>query len=521
MKEIKHVTVKAGRIVAKLAAIVALTLTFQSAHAQTSGTASERSYREGRRVLDAGIEALGGLAALRKIDDVSVKFSGINYARNQSHSPDTAYFKGTIDGWLLLDSKSNRMKIEQASTSPGFKFQGGQIMKGEKGLALDLTAKTATPFTNANGIANISRARFPHILLLTALDRAATLRSLGQDDFNGKKQNVITFATSDGTQFTMYFDAATNLLTKLENLDTDSTAGDVTQEFIFPGYASAGALKFPTGRTVRRGGDVTQEVKISDVQVNTHPAETTFERPQGFADLPANNPTPTPTVTELAKDVYLVQDAANGYNVMFVAMNDHVVVFEAPLNDGTSKRVMAKIKETVPNKPIKQVVVTHFHDDHSGGVRTYLAEGVTLVTTPGNKNYFEKMAKAVRTIAPDALSWSPRPASIEVVENMKKVLTDGQHTVELYDIGAGPHTKEMLIAYLPKEKIVFQGDLLNLPPFGTTIVTPGNETTVHFAKRIQELGLAVDKIVAVHGRTATTTELQAALEKFRELNAMK
>ncbi|MEO8436383.1 MAG: hypothetical protein ABI596_15890, partial [Pyrinomonadaceae bacterium] len=312
MKETKHATVKCGTTLVKLAAIMALALSFQSAYAQTSGTASEKSYREARRVLDAGITALGGLPAIRKVDDVSVKFSGINYARNQSASPDTAYFKGTIDGSLLLDSKGNRMTFQQVSTAPGFKFQGRQILKSEKGLNFDMTARTATPFTNPNGIATISRARFPHALLLTALDRAATLRSLGQDDFKGKKQNVVAFATSDGTQFTMYFDAATNLLTKLENLDTDSTAGDVTQEFIFPDYATAAGLKFPTGRIVRRGGEVTQEVKISDVQVNTHPAESVFERPDGFADLPANNPTPTPTVTELAKDVYLVQDAANG-----------------------------------------------------------------------------------------------------------------------------------------------------------------------------------------------------------------
>jgi glyoxylase-like metal-dependent hydrolase (beta-lactamase superfamily II) len=501
-----------------LAATMALLLSAQMVWAQGAKTASEKSYREARRVLDAGIAAMGGLEALRKLEDVSAKWSGKNFARNQSPSPDTAYFQGTVEGSMTFDAKGNRVLFEQVSTLPGFRFHNRQIMKAEKGMAYDMTSKAVTPFTNPNAIANLTRARFPHAMLLAALDRAGTLRSLGQDDLNGKRQNVIAFATSDGTQWTLYFDAATNLLTKMENLDTDSTAGDVAQEFIFPAYASAGNLKFPTGRIVRRGGEVTQDIKISDVQVNTHPAESAFEGPQGFEALPVNNPTPTPTVTELAKDVYLVQDAANGYNVMFVAMNDHVLVVEAPLNDGTSKRVMAKIKETVPNKPVKYLVTTHFHDDHSGGVRTYLAEGATLVTTPGNKAYFEKMAKAERTIAPDALSLTPRTPTIEVVQNMKKVFTDGQHTVELYDIGAGPHTKEMLIVYLPKEKILFQGDLLNLPPFGTTMVTPGNETTAHFADRLKALGLAVEKIAAVHGRTATMAELQAAVEKFRAAN---
>ena len=514
MKKVLHVS-------ASLAIILAFLFSTQQANAQGAKTASEKSYREARRVLDAGLDAHGGAASLRKIEDVTFKWTGINYSRNQSHSPDTAYFQGQVEGSLTYDAKGNRMLFEQWSLAPGFKFHGRQIMKGEKGLAFDMTGKTATPFTNPTGLATISRSRFPHVMLLNALERAQTLRSLGQDDFNGKKQNVIAYATADGAQITLYFDAATNLLTKFENLDTDSTAGDVTQEFIYTGYTTVAGVKMPAGRIVRRGGETVQELKIADAQINTHPAETAFERPQGFEDLPANNPTPTPTVTELAKDVYLVQDAANGYNVMFVAMNDHILVAEAPLNDGTSKRVMAKIRETVPNKPIKYVVTTHFHDDHSGGVRTYLAEGATLVTTPGNKSYFEKMAASTRTIAPDALALNPRAPSIEVVQNLKKVFTDGQHTVELYDIGAGPHTKEMLIVYLPKEKIVFQGDLLNLPAFGTTIITPGNETTAHFADRLKELGLAVDKIVAVHGRTASMAELQAAVEKFRSTKISK
>ena len=72
----------------------------------------------------------------------------------------------------------------------------------------------------------------------------------------------------------------------------------------------------------------------------------------------------------------------------------------------------------------------------------------------------------------------------------------------------------MLIVYLPKEKIVFEGDMLGLPA-GSTLIPAANETTVHFANRLKELGLAVDKIASVHGRTATMGDLQAAVEKFR------
>ena len=503
-----------------LAIVLGLWLFASQANAQAAKTVSEKSYAEARRVLDAGITALGGREAISRVEDISLKFNGINYARNQSASPEMPYFEGRTEGELTLDTKGNRAIIEQTNRLPGFKFHFRQIVKADKGVALNMEDKTATTFTNPNALPNLARTRFPHAMLMTALERAVTLRSLGQEDFEGRKQNVIAFATADGTQWTLYFDAATNLLTKFENLDTDTRVGDVTQEFIIPGYTTVSGVKVPAGRIIRRGGEVTQKLEHSGVAINTRPAESAFERPQGFDDLPANNPTPTPTVVELAKDVYLVKDAANGYNVMFVAMNDHVMVIEAPLNDGTSKRVMAKIKETVPDKPIKYVVPTHFHDDHSGGIRTYMGEGATVVTTPGNKSYFEKVAQAVRTIAPDSLSLKPRTPVIETVQNGKKVFTDGQHTVELYDIGAGPHTKEMLIVYLPKEKIVFEGDLLGLPA-GSALIPAANETTVHFAERLKALGLAVDKIVSVHGRTATMEDLRAAVEKSGKTSAAK
>jgi flavorubredoxin len=132
------------------------------------------------------------------------------------------------------------------------------------------------------------------------------------------------------------------------------------------------------------------------------------------------------------------------------------------------------------------------------------------VTTPGNIAYFEKMARATRTIDPDALTRNPRKPSIEAVQNKKRVFTDGNHTVEVYDIGPSPHAKEMLVVYLPQEKIIFQGDLLILPDGST--VNPANETTVHFAEWLSKSGLAVDKIVGVHGRMGTTADLRRALE---------
>src|SRR5918911_289010 len=80
--------------------------------AQQATSGSLRSYTEARRVLDAGIAALGGREALQKVADLSLKWKGTNYARNQSESPDAAYFRSDVEGSMLFDTKSNRVVFE-------------------------------------------------------------------------------------------------------------------------------------------------------------------------------------------------------------------------------------------------------------------------------------------------------------------------------------------------------------------------------------------------------------------------
>ncbi|MGH7731565.1 MAG: hypothetical protein ACRENJ_10000, partial [Candidatus Eiseniibacteriota bacterium] len=153
---------------------------------------------------------------------------------------------------------------------------------------------------------------------------------------------------------------------------------------------------------------------------------------------------------------------------------------------------------------------THHHEDHAGGVRAYLAEGATLVTTAGNRAYFERIASARRTIAPDDLSAKPRRPVFEMVSK-RRTFSDGERTVDLVDVGPSPHANEILVAYLPQERLVFQADLFGIG-WGTPIPA-ANTTSVHFAKRLQELGLQVDRIAAVHGRTTTRAELEESLGK--------
>src|ERR1044071_2179802 len=99
------------------------------------------------------------------------------------------------------------------------------------------------------------------------------------------------------------------------------------------------------------------------------------------------------------------------------------------------------------------------------------------------------MAEASFTMTPDDQTRSPRKPLFEFVNGGRRVFTHGKQTLEGIDIGPRPHAQEMLVAYLPKEKIIFQGDLVNLPLSGKFMPTTVNDSTLHFFDWVTKQGL--------------------------------
>lgn len=478
---------------------------------KAAGAGSAQAHARAIRIVEAGLEALGGLEAIREAQDVRVKVRGFSYARNQSVGVNPPYDKMTRDEDLYIDLRNRKYIIDTRDPLPGgFVFGGKQVIAGNQGFFVNPRDKTISPLnlTNFNNIGILRRV--PHLFLVPAYESApSTLRWLRQETYQGRPHNVVSFASSNGILWTLFLDARTNLLTKYEQMVSDNLMGDALQETIFPGYRTIGKLKVPTGRITRRAGEITEEVRYDDVQFNTRPSDSAFAKPEGFEDLPA--PTPPPTrETKLADGVYLFE---SGSNSLVVEFSDHVLVVEPYAGGRGAKPTIAKAREMFPNKAVKYVVVTHHHDDHSGGLRSYIAEGISVVTTAANERYFEKMAAANFTINRDDQTMNKKKPVFEFLGNKKRVFSDGKQIVEIIDIGPSPHANEMLIAYLPKEKLVFQGDLVNLPASGKYAPTTVNASTIHFFNELRRLGLDVDRIAAVHGPTTSMEELGKAMKK--------
>ena len=78
----------------------------------------------------------------------------------------------------------------------------------------------------------------------------------------------------------------------------------------------------------------------------------------------------TPTILAGLDGVHYLTGGT--HHSVAIEQRDHIVLVEAPLNEERTLVLIDKIKELIPNKPIKYVVNSHVHFDHSGGLRTFI-----------------------------------------------------------------------------------------------------------------------------------------------------
>jgi glyoxylase-like metal-dependent hydrolase (beta-lactamase superfamily II) len=492
------------------AGAVATVVLFALSSIASPPTAVKSSEKRANDVLNAAVDAMGGAKALSSVKTIILDTDAELYPRLQTPTPEPPFEHQKLHELVTYDLENSKLAVNQAFHSGGFEGANRFVIVNSEGNNFDLRAHTVTPLTGqaATGpqFGQYYR-RLPNLILNTALGRAQTLRYIGEEKFNGKPNDVITFVHTDGTQMAIYVDRATHLVSKYELIYPDALNGDEASEIIYDGYTTSNGVKVPTGWTFRQAGQEVGKFHYK-VQINPTLSETAFAQDtNGFAKLTPVNPNPKLSVEKLADDVYVLQNVAPGYNMLAVGFPDYIFVMEAPLNSATTEAAIGRIKELMPNKPIKYVAVSHFHNDHMGGIRSFVEEGSTVISTSGNAGVLNAYASAPLH---DALAKSPKKLQFEALQGSKRVFTGGDHSVEIYNIG-NPHAKDMLIAYLPKERILFQGDLF-FASFEDNPIGPAQPATVDMAKKVKDLGLSIDKIAAVHGRTTTSQELSQSLQ---------
>jgi glyoxylase-like metal-dependent hydrolase (beta-lactamase superfamily II) len=215
-------------------------------------------------------------------------------------------------------------------------------------------------------------------------------------------------------------------------------------------------------------------------------------------------PALTVTNEKLGDGLYRLTTGNGSYDSLIVEFKDYVMMLEAGQNEARALAYIAETKKLIPNKPIRYVMNTHPHSDHTGGLPALVAEGATIITQKNNQVFFERALNTPRTLLTDTLAKNPKKATVEAVSE-KKVYSDGTRTVEMYHIYPAPHSNGLMVAYIPKEKVLFQGDF-SLP------TNPGEAANDHIKALVPALEkLKVtdfDRYINVHASAAPQSKAE-------------
>jgi glyoxylase-like metal-dependent hydrolase (beta-lactamase superfamily II) len=450
-----------------------------------------------QQFVDDALAAVGGRDKVVAVKSVIIEGGGVNYNLGQDMKPEAATQTFEVTDYRrTIDVEHGRGRIEQTRTPKFAFFQGPQPQRQIQGIEGEV------PFSvNAQGQANrltplqekerrLEWFHHPVTALRAATSTAtviANVRTAGalrQADF-----------TKGDLQWTMTIDAAGVPLSVSSRI-AHPNLGDAVLTTTFAQYQEAGGLRLPSRLSTKIDEFTTVEITASkqtvDAPVDIAVAAETLKP---FTAAP-----PNVTAEPIGKGVWLL--AGQSHHSVLVEFADHLMLIEAPQSEARTLAVIARAKETVRNKPLTQLVTTHHHFDHTAGMRAAIAEGMTVITQAGNREWVEHMARRPHTIVPDTLARNATRLEIEPVDAEKEI-TDASATVMLYHVAGNPHSDTMLMAYIPRDRIVIEVDAFS----------PGSAVQPYAAnllENIQKRGLRVDKIVPLHGAIAPFAELVKA-----------
>ncbi len=469
------------------------------------------SYLGAKIVYERALLAHGGADIIRAIERVDLTMEGSTVMRHQSvdHS---AVIRTPRTDHLIFDFKSQRAYMDTDRFFGADLHEGDRVyvMNGDDIFTYIDETNTAQDNDPANRFPNTTFIEWslPKLILKEVSNNPRSIRSPGPKTIGGTSYDVLTFPWPDNQVVTLYFDRSTGLLNRLSRPTSDALEGDTALDYIYGNYqVTEDGLTSPTTLKIELAGELVFDQEFKNVVFNGDLDESIFERPKNVRFVHMEPPAGHKLV-KVVSDVYVVDFPQTRPNAFFVIFEDYILAVDAPVNSFYSSQAIAAIR-TVSDKPIRYVLPTHHHDDHSGGLRAFVAEGATVIAPSDDLDYYRKMLAATYTIFPDAWSFKDIAAKFEVVDD-EMVLEDKKRSARLINIGS-PHVENMFIVWLPQERIVITTDTFEY--FDGHPIAAASNAAVAFAQSLENENIRPDIILEAHSRASYAWEdLQTSLK---------
>jgi glyoxylase-like metal-dependent hydrolase (beta-lactamase superfamily II) len=367
------------------------------------------------------------------------------------------------------------------------------------------------------------------LLLVKAMNQSENVRATGSQRL-GRQSLPAVLYTDGGSTFTILFDPKTHLPAAIRTRDDDNINGDSNYDLVLANWKTVAGAQIAQSLSYRVNDVEVAKLDYQEITANPSIAANTFAVPD--AVKAAAKPAATSNVpyqwvmrrlfltrftdsdnilfpnggslklVELAPNVQHVEGGTA--NNLIIAMKDHLIIFDAPYGELQSRWTIDAAKAKYPGKPIRYLILTHHHMDHTGGMRTYVAEGAKVIVPSGDKAYFEKDVKMPHTIVPDDLQKKPRAAEIiEVKDQM--TLKDDTGEIRLYNI-PNPHAQGFILAHVVTGNILYVTDLIS--PRGPI---ERSEATVAVGTSLRKYGITGTTIAGGHGTTVKQSDIEKTL----------
>jgi glyoxylase-like metal-dependent hydrolase (beta-lactamase superfamily II) len=488
----------------------------------------------GDSLVKQAVAAEGGADALRGMKGLAIKGDAKFWEPGQSFAPDAdPRFLGDATFTTTWDLASGSVRTawyrDQKYPDPII-IKYTEILTPTIGFVTD--EKGSQPMSGIREAAQLRELeRASPWLLVKALNDPKSVDAAGSQKLGGQSLPAVSFADG-GTTFLILFDRKTHLPAAIRTRDDDNIHGDSNYDLVLADWKAVNGAQIAESLSYRIGDVEVAKLNYRDVNANPTIASDAFSVPDSVKA--AAKPVATSNVpyqwvlrrlfltrftdsdnilfpnggslklVELAPNIQHVEGGTA--NNLIIAMKDYLVIFDAPYGELQSRWVIDAAKAKYPGKPIKYLILTHQHMDHTGGMRTYVADGASVIVPSPDKAYFEKDVKGVHTIVPDDLQKKPRtPEIIEVKDQM--TIKDDATEIRLYFV-PNPHVVGMLVGNVitGNANIVYVTDLIS--PRGPI---ERSEATASVGVILRKYNITGALIAGGHGTTVKQADLTAQL----------
>jgi glyoxylase-like metal-dependent hydrolase (beta-lactamase superfamily II) len=472
------------------------------------------------RTIDRAIAATRS----QEVRSLQIDGRGFDALFGQAYDGDSAWPRFALTHFSLeVDYRSNFLRDErtrvQAQNPP---LGGGNQPIGEQrqaqlfrdGYAWNLNAQgKPTSAQVERDLRSASEARQVEIFFtpqgfLQAALHAVSL-TVRTEKIADKATTIISFISANNVKLEGTLDEQDHL-ERIRTWVETPVLGDVVLDTTFSNYREFDGVLFPQHIVQSEGGYPLLDLTITSVKANSvEPLEVPLSvRQAAVKEVQPIKPQP------YGEGIWILPgENYHASKSILVEFKDYLLVIEAPDSEERSLAVIEAIHKLVPSKPIRFIVNTHTHFDHSGGLRTYVAEGATVVTWDGNIPYYRQVWANPHTILPDKLALSKRSPVFEGIVG-SRTFTDGDQEVVVFHYAGNFHASGMLAIYLPKQRALIEADSLNPQPDPRDPPT-AIPNLVQFYDAVQKLGLAVDQIIPIHGRITPFEEGIKDIEAYK------